>query len=249
MRLVFACVWLAVLSPSALVAAETRPSETGVATEALAKDVAAPSTSPVFAFIKQVLEVVENAGNLGYGLLLLFFFCVVCLSLPTTPVELSAGFIYGPIWGCVAGVIGKTVGCLIAFYIGQFLGKKMGWKVPEALQSRMPALKSQPLVTMIGIRVAPLPLGVKNYGLALCEVPVSSYVSASLIVNIPFSCLWGSLGASCASLGDALNFDTSKVSFLGAVPSWAKALIATAVLLGVGYHVMGRMSKKPEKTA
>lgn len=192
----------------------------------------------------QVLEAIERAGNVGYVLLLCFFFVVVCLSLPTTPIELSAGFLYGPVWGCTAGVIGKTVGCFIAYMIARVLGNKRGWKVPAALEPRLSALKSQPLLTMVGIRVAPLPLGLKNYGLAMCKVPAVEYVLASLIVNIPFSCLWGSLGASCKSLKDALNFDTSKVSIVGSIPGGSKPLVAIAVPI-VGFVISRLLAKKP----
>jgi len=239
MRLVVVHLLLVVLSGTAL-AADTQ----AAAKSAEAKDVAEESTSPIVRAFKQTLEAVERAGNFGFVLLLCFFFVVVCLSLPTTPIELSAGFMYGAVWGCVAGVIGKTVGCLIAFLLARTLGEKWGLKVPQALESRLGALKSQPLMTMIGIRVAPLPLGLKNYGLAMCNVPAASYVMASLVVNIPFSCLWASLGSSCHSLGDALNFDTSKVSILGAVPVWGQALLAGAVLVGVGFLVRRHFSSK-----
>lgn len=192
----------------------------------------------------QVLEAIERAGNVGYVLLLCFFFVVVCLSLPTTPIELSAGFLYGPVWGCTAGVIGKTVGCFIAYMVARVIGDKRGWKVPAALEPRLSALKSQPLLTMVGIRVAPLPLGLKNYGLAMCKVPAVEYILASLIVNIPFSCLWGSLGASCKSLKDALNFDTSKVSIVGSIPGGSKTLVGIAVPI-LGYVISRLLAKKP----
>lgn len=208
-------------------------------------DGTASKPSGFIAGVRQVLEVVEGAGNLGFALLLCFFCAVVCLSLPTTPIELSAGFMYGSIWGCFAGVAGKTVGSFIAYMIARTVGEKRGWKVPEKIESYMSALREKPIITMVGIRVAPLPLGLKNYGLALCKVDAFSYIVASLIVNTPFSVMWGSLGASCASLGDALNFDTSKVNILGDVPDWAKALLATVAVVGVGFIVMKRMSGKP----
>eukprot|EP01049_Picozoa_sp_SAG25_P008037 SAG25_NODE_695_length_5897_cov_31.858917_7_plen_156_part_00 len=52
-----------------------------------------------------------------------------------------------------------------------------------------------PLVALVLIRVAPLPLGVKNYGLALIEeFGLGYFVLSALIVNFPFSCMWACVG-------------------------------------------------------
>eukprot|EP00415_Alexandrium_ostenfeldii_P004431 UN4431 len=58
---------------------------------------------------------------------------------------------------------------------------------------------------MVSVRLAPLPLGVKNYGLALCEVDAAPYMLAGLLVNAPFSVLWALTGSSCHSIGEALE--------------------------------------------
>jgi len=236
-------------SPAATKSAEVKASP---AAEVKAEVKASPAAnkSPILAGIKQALEVVEKAGNFGFILLLCFFFCVVCLSLPTTPIELSAGFMYGPVWGCIAGVTGKTVGCFIAYLIAKFLGKRMGWTVTgfcgDKLDKYMGPLKTDPFKTMTGIRIAPLPLGLKNYGLALCEVPAIPYVLASIVVNVPFSMMWATLGASCTSLQDALDFDTSKVSIMGAMPEWARPVLAIVVVVAVGFFSLKFMVGKKD---
>ena len=56
------------------------------------------------------------------------------------------------------------------------------------------------------IRMAPLPLGLKNYGLALVpSIDFKLFTLASLIVNVPFSVMWCLLGSQAKNLGDALG--------------------------------------------
>ena len=61
-------------------------------------------------------------------------------------------------------------------------------------------------LSLILIRIAPLPLGLKNYGLALVpKTDFHLFTLASAIVNIPFSVMWCLLGSQAKNLGDALG--------------------------------------------
>jgi hypothetical protein len=54
--------------------------------------------------------------------------------------------------------------------------------------------------------MAPIPLGLKNYGLALIpSIDFGLFTLASLVVNIPFSVMWCLLGSQAKNLGDALS--------------------------------------------
>lgn len=60
-------------------------------------------------------------------------------------------------------------------------------------------------LSLILLRIAPLPLGLKNYGLALVpSIDFRLFTLASAIVNIPFSIMWCFLGSQAKNLGDAL---------------------------------------------
>mmetsp|Transcript_43203 Transcript_43203/g.101597 ORF Transcript_43203/g.101597 Transcript_43203/m.101597 type:complete len:257 (+) Transcript_43203:103-873(+) len=187
----------------------------------------------------------EDAGWEGYWLLIVVFSGYVCLALPTTPVEIAAGFIYGPFWGAVCGSVSKTIGSTLAFFLGRLLGRKVlsegtPSKVPAVLRPKLSALQQQPFLTMIGIRLAPLPLAVKNYGLALCGAAAWPYIIASIAVNTPFSILWATTGASCHSLLDALSVRSSSRSTGGGVPHYLVGLLpalvgAVLLVILIGY--------------
>ena len=61
------------------------------------------------------------------------------------------------------------------------------------------------MTCLLLIRVAPLPLGVKNYGLALTPCPLGLFFLATGIVNVPFAMLWCSFGTMGGGLIDALD--------------------------------------------
>ena len=60
------------------------------------------------------------------------------------------------------------------------------------------------------IRVAPLPLGVKNYGLSLVpfpndKYPVVTYFWSCFLVGLPFSIMWGMTGHGASSLMEIVS--------------------------------------------
>ena len=156
-------------------------------------------------YLESGLAQLADLGAWGPVLLTLLFSVYVACGLPSTPVELAAGFLYGPIVGAAIGTAAKTLGSTCAYWVGRVIGKRTGWKVPDQLEPYLAQLRVNPTATMVVIRVAPLPLVVKNFGLALAEVPAIPYTVAALVVNGPFSVMWAMIGASCASLAEALS--------------------------------------------
>uniref|UniRef100_A0A6U4KZU7 VTT domain-containing protein n=1 Tax=Hemiselmis andersenii TaxID=464988 RepID=A0A6U4KZU7_HEMAN len=126
-------------------------------------------------------------------------------ALPVTPIEVCAGFVFGPVWGTVGSLIAKTAGCMMAMVIGRSVGRAQGWKMPEQLEKYMSFLLRNPLQAMCVIRVAPIPQGIKNYGLSLVpfpggKYPVKEYFWACVLVGAPFSIAWCLTGAGASSL-------------------------------------------------
>lgn len=158
--------------------------------------------------LSQVMSLLEGAGPLGYMCFMLCFTAWVVVCLPTTPIEVAAGYMYGPVWGPMSGLLCKTVGSYVALISARLVGQRRGWTLPDRLKPKLDMLNKQPVATMISIRLAPLPLAVKNYGLAFTDVSSPAYIFAASVVNTPFSIMWGAIGASCPSLAEALNSDS-----------------------------------------
>ncbi|KAL3911698.1 MAG: hypothetical protein SGPRY_008599 [Prymnesium sp.] len=111
-------------------------------------------------------------GLMAYSAFLCFW---TTLALPTTPLEMIAGFNFSLAGSTVAGMVGKTCGSVLAFVIGRSMlgpGKRLlNWfqgKPPKATRSPSSveialedALRKRPVQTIGMIRVAPLPSALK----------------------------------------------------------------------------------------
>jgi len=75
---------------------------------------------------------------------------------------------------------------------------------------------------MVGVRLMPLPLAVKNYGLGVCEVRLIHFVISNIMADAPFCAVWASAGASCRSLSDALSFRGD----FGRAPAAVQAIVS-----------------------
>jgi uncharacterized membrane protein YdjX (TVP38/TMEM64 family) len=184
--------------------------------------------------IREVIKSLERRGWIGHLGLILACSAWVCLALPATPMEVAAGFVYGPLRGFACGLLCKLLGSCASFLMARRLGRMYGCKVPASLGVRSSALNKRPVLTMVGIRLTPIPLAVKNYGLGLSEVRLAHYIVACLSADAPFSALWASTGASCHSLPDALELDPARV--LGSEQLVTGRVVPSFLVLGLlGY--------------
>eukprot|EP00930_Biecheleria_cincta_P060756 TRINITY_DN46360_c0_g1_i1.p1 TRINITY_DN46360_c0_g1~~TRINITY_DN46360_c0_g1_i1.p1 ORF type:complete len:383 (+),score=51.38 TRINITY_DN46360_c0_g1_i1:44-1192(+) len=197
-----------------------------------------------------------DAGPLGFTAFIFSFTIWVVIALPTTPVEIAAGFLYGPFWGPISGLLCKTMGSFGALSIARLFGQHRGWEIPRSLRCKLDMLQTRPILTMISVRLAPLPLAVKNYGLAFTDVGSMDYVVASALVNGPFSIAWGMIGASCQSLADATNWANSSGANSRCLQSLTDPKVGAAFALSVlvlywGYCLLMPLGKniheKPEE--
>jgi uncharacterized membrane protein YdjX (TVP38/TMEM64 family) len=199
--------------------------------------------------VEQALESglvqLASLGAWGPVLLTLLFSLYVACGLPSTPVELASGFLYGPVIGAAIGTAAKTSGSTFAYWVGRIVGKRMGWKVPPQLEPYLGQLRVHPTVTMIMIRVAPLPLVVKNLGLAIAEVPAMPYFVAALAVNAPFSVMWAMIGASCKSLKEALSGDKAQDSDSTMTPIIVTVAAGLLLLGGMRLQKVLRSKRPP----
>merc|ERR1711990_1368385 len=80
------------------------------------------------------------------------------------------------------------------------------------------------------IRTAYIPIGVKNYGMSLCDISFILFASTVAVVALPYSCVWSIVGNMINSATNA-DAETSKVK-LGVSVVGSLVLIVTVVILG-----------------
>mmetsp|Transcript_31999 Transcript_31999/g.73046 ORF Transcript_31999/g.73046 Transcript_31999/m.73046 type:complete len:308 (+) Transcript_31999:95-1018(+) len=190
-------------------------------------------------FIVEGFGLLEQSGRCGYALLIVAFSTWGVFSMPSTIVELATAYVYGALWGFVASVSSKTIASAFAFALVRLVKARRSsvnwslpnlqsraWSIPERLKPKLAALKSKPVVSMVSFRLAPVPCGIKNYGLALCDVSFIPYMLAAWIVNVPFSVLWAITGSSCYSLQEAMSMGSSMSMWPKLVASIAGVSVA-----------------------
>jgi uncharacterized membrane protein YdjX (TVP38/TMEM64 family) len=66
-----------------------------------------------------------DVGAWGYLLLVFLMLLSVPLPIPSTPLVLAGGYVYGHIIGTILALIGNVFGATIGFYLIRFFGKPL----------------------------------------------------------------------------------------------------------------------------
>jgi len=183
-------------------------------------------------------------GKLGYGfsLGLWTLFC-----LPTTPIELAAGYIFPMVPSAFISAVGKTAGNLAALVLGRRLLRPLLQRWLSRSDSStlhehlLRELRENPIQTMSIMRAAPLPTPFKIYGLSLFPaelVPFSTYAGIALTFNSLWSLVWSLTGSSASTLHDAMSAGGS--SSIGIL---AGRLMLLLVLFGL-FAMFSRYAKQ-----
>ena len=129
--------------------------------------------------------------------------CVVAL-LPSFPLTIGAGVVWGPLRATVMVLPVATLGCTLAFLCGRYL-----FRAPvEARVREDPrfvaidrAIAEQGFVLVFLLRVSPvLPYNLLNYALGVTRVGLGSYVLGSMLGMIPVTFMWAQIGATAGEL-------------------------------------------------
>ena len=199
---------------------------------------------PALTVIVETLSSLSSLGWPGRVAYVVGLSVWTLLCLPTTPIELAAGYSFGV--GASAGMsaVGKTLGSLAALLLGRRLLKPLltRWlhKTSNGPLHRhlLKELQENPIQTMSILRAAPLPTPFKIYGLSLFPVelvPLSTYACIALTFNSLWSLVWSLAGSSASSLQEAMEGNSS-------VAGVAARLSGLAVLFGL-FTMFGRYAK------
>jgi len=155
---------------------------------------------------------VQAQGNAGFLYYALGYFVYAMCALPVTIIEVLSGFLFGAVPGFCLVMVVKTVQCTICFQIGRFFMLKRVEAWIEGMKPNSPTLQkldvqltNNPFMAALMFRLGPVPLAVKNYGLAAFpQVTPFIFTAATFVVNVPFTMMWCVAGGSATSLVDAI---------------------------------------------
>lgn len=159
----------------------------------------------VFAFLE--------AHWIAAPVLFLFIFVVMTMSIiPTLPLNLGAGFFWGPVWGSILTILGATIGACCSFLISRHIAADYcRYRFRNTLWSwlsREVEIKSWKAVAFVRMNPA-FSTGVLNYFFGLTPIPFRTYCWSTAVFLTPPSILiaavghlvgWGALNGECIDL-------------------------------------------------
>jgi len=171
---------------------------------------------------------------------LALFVAMTLLLLPTLPLNLGAGFLWGPYWGGLYTVTGASIGAALAFLISRYLAAEL---VNRHFRHRtwvwlMEQVRQQNWKVVAFTRINPIfPTAPLNYFFGLTEIPFWSYLMATAIFIAPFAFLFAYLGDSVGGFllrGDAYQFVQNILGASAAITALFALRLALKNLLNGG---------------
>lgn len=146
----------------------------------------------------ELLILVKELGLIGpIAIICLIAIAIIITPVPSAPIALVSGALYGHTFGTLYVVLGALLGALLAFMISRKLGydyinRKLHQKIPEKI------IGSQNTLMMIVFftRLAPfISFDVISYAAGLTKLTVGRFIFATLMGIIPISFILAHLGS------------------------------------------------------
>ena len=154
------------------------------------------STDAILSFIQKY--------KVAAPLLFIFIYAIgPSLFIPSLPLTLGAGFLWGPFWGVVFSITGATVGSSVAFLISRYLmadtiKRRFGYDKWTWLEERV---EKHGWKAVAFARLLPvLPFPVLNYMFGVTPIPFLHYLWATFIFMLPACIAYVAFGSSMGEL-------------------------------------------------
>ena len=167
--------------------------------------------------------------------------------LPSTPVEVVAGFLYGLRWGFALAVAGKLAGNVVSVLLARFVLR--GW-IERTVLPRSPLLAAvsgaaaeNGFRAALLVRASMVPLSVKNYGLGILPISLADIAKASMICGPSFALQHVYVGAAASSILEATSSEKPQK------PLWVVLVTVSVTLGAMVYFAVVVRRKLHEMTA
>lgn len=153
---------------------------------------------------REMLEALVAAHPvLSLGLYLCVYVVCVGLSLPAALVlTLAGGFLFGGIEGGLTAAVGCTLGATIVFLVGRHAAgdvlKKRAGKTAARIEA---GVRRNAFLYVMSLRLIPvMPFWLVNLAAALVEIPLRTFMAATLVGILPASIIYAFLGSELHGL-------------------------------------------------
>ena len=146
---------------------------------------------------ESIFTFIQNNKILAPFLFILLFMIMTISVLPTLPMNLGAGLLWGPFWGTLISVIGATCGASCSFIIARYLAHdycKRKLKNPKWLRL-FNVIEGHGWKVVAFVRIDPIfASGPLNYLFGLTPIPFITYLWSTALFFIPPASIIASVG-------------------------------------------------------
>jgi uncharacterized membrane protein YdjX (TVP38/TMEM64 family) len=154
---------------------------------------------PAREWTAMALGVVRESGRWGAVAYAALFAMATMVAVPTTPLLVLGGLLFGLPIGAAVGVAASSTASVVSFLVARYVARD--WV--EAKVKRMPkwealleVVEEEGFKVVLLARLNPLlPSSVKNWGFGVTDVPLLEYVAASILGQAPFAVVYAYLGS------------------------------------------------------
>ena len=153
---------------------------------------------PLFseAWMRQTIASLGPFGPLA--LIAIMALAIVASPIPSGPIGIAAGALYGTLWGGVCVIIGAFIGAILAFLTARYLGFDAIRRSDNRLLKAIAAPRSQGalMVIIFASRLIPfISFDAVSYAAGLTALTLPRFAAATLLGVIPVSFVLSAIGA------------------------------------------------------
>lgn len=155
---------------------------------------------------QQLERSLEAMGFFAPIIYLVFYTIGTLLILPSTPLNLTGGAIFGVWWGTLWTTIGALLAAIVAFTFSRTVGREfISQIISQRLSGRWHAVDAEigqgGLFYMFAIRLLPIiPYGIVNFTAGLTSIKFQDYLTGTLLGTVPGILPFVMIGAGITQL-------------------------------------------------
>jgi uncharacterized membrane protein YdjX (TVP38/TMEM64 family) len=151
---------------------------------------------------QQLQQLLQDLGIWAPVIYIFIYIFATIFILPSTPLNLSGGAIFGTFWGTVWTTIGAVLAALISFLFSRTIGRDlMKHKLGNQWQNLDREISRGGLFYVIALRLLPLiPYGIINFAAGLTAIKFRDYFFGTLLGTVPGILPFVMMGAGLTAL-------------------------------------------------
>lgn len=146
---------------------------------------------------------IQGFGPLAPAVFVVVYVLAVVAFVPSIPLTLVGGFVFGPVWGTLYVSMAATGGACLAFFLARHVarGAVERWIAGSPRLRRIDAVAARHGARLVAItRLVPIfPFNLQNYAYGLTGVPFGTYAVTSWLAMLPATAAYTFAGGALSA--------------------------------------------------